>query len=120
VFLRCLRPSHCEGGDGSVCGKNREGPLCALCKTGYYATNMESECTPCPSRDTSLGLSVFISLLVIAAVVVLFVVFLRTSNQTNERRVSLAWLSRFACYVVNSSSSACMFLDHSKAARDST
>jgi hypothetical protein len=58
-----IRAKHCSGG-AAVCDSHREGPLCALCSSGYRSATLDSECVPCPSEGQSVAYTVGILALV--------------------------------------------------------
>jgi hypothetical protein len=70
-FLQCLQDSNCQGGG---CAPHRVGALCAVCEPGYQQASQGSECTPCPSHGTSVGGTIGFSILLVAAMVVVFYV----------------------------------------------
>jgi len=59
----------CKGGLDSPCENGFEGPLCAVCSSGYY--KQLQNCKQCPSKKWILG-----QLLIIAGVLLITVVFL--------------------------------------------
>ncbi len=67
-FLRCLAASSCVDGG---CGTNRVGPLCALCRDGY-TTDSDGTCKECPAENTALGASIGFTILLVAALIVIF------------------------------------------------
>eukprot|EP00457_Paulinella_chromatophora_P000003 gb/GEZN01000003.1/.p1 GENE.gb/GEZN01000003.1/~~gb/GEZN01000003.1/.p1 ORF type:complete len:6228 (-),score=473.22 gb/GEZN01000003.1/:302-18958(-) len=60
TFYRCQYVSQCLGGIGSQCILNREGPLCAVCKEGFYAFYGGS-CASCPKKGSSIGYMMFLA-----------------------------------------------------------
>jgi hypothetical protein len=74
-FYPCLQTAHCLPGG---CSNNRVGPICAVCAPGYSQSSQSAECTPCPSQGASIGGTVGFSLLLVAAVSVVFVIVWRS------------------------------------------
>ena len=65
---QCPLEESCEGGLDSLCAKGYEGPLCAVCSSGYF--KQLSTCKQCPSKIwTALQLAIVAAIfLVITAV----------------------------------------------------
>ena len=64
---RCQVEEACRGGLDSTCGEGYDGPLCAVCSSGYY--KQLKSCAKCPSRAwiaTQLTIIVVVLFLVIA------------------------------------------------------
>ncbi|XP_044165231.1 uncharacterized protein LOC122949163 [Acropora millepora] len=59
---RCPRPESCLGGMDSNCSEGYEGPLCDVCRQGYY--KQLKTCGECPSKKWIIG-----QLCLIAAVI---------------------------------------------------
>ena len=59
---RCPRPESCLGGMDSNCSEGYEGPLCDVCRQGYY--KQLKTCGECPSKKWMIG-----QLCLIAAVI---------------------------------------------------
>jgi len=75
----CQVEDSCLGGLDSPCKEGYEGPLCAVCSTGYYK-HLQA-CTQCPSRHWVVG-----QLSIIAAIVFIVVVLtVWTSNRKRKR-----------------------------------
>jgi hypothetical protein len=97
-FLQCARASNCVGGSNSGgdadCGDNhRTGPICSLCVAGYHTSTDSGtgSCVTCPSKSSSLALTIFFCILIAVAVCVLYYFVLRSSNEESfgMRRQSL-------------------------------
>ena len=80
---KCQREESCKGGLDSSCDTGYEGPLCAVCSSGYY--KQLQTCTRCPSKSWLVG-----QLSIIAATVVIIVVTLvwmkKRQNKRGEHR----------------------------------
>ncbi|PFX16453.1 Carboxypeptidase N subunit 2 [Stylophora pistillata] len=50
---RCQVPESCRGGLDSPCAKGYEGPVCAVCSSGYY--KQFHKCRKCPSKSWIVG-----------------------------------------------------------------
>ena len=75
----CQVEESCLGGLDSPCNEGYEGPLCAVCSTGYYKNLLE--CTQCPSKKWVVG-----QLSIIAAMVfIIIVLIVWTSNRKRKR-----------------------------------
>src|SRR6185312_12432347 len=46
--------------------------LCAVCIDGYHASSQGAACTPCPSASTATGATIGFTILIIAALCVIF------------------------------------------------
>ena len=64
-WFRCILASQCTGGLYSSCAPHRIGVLCALCEPGYAANTQSSDCTLCPQRSTSIGVSFLLILVIV-------------------------------------------------------
>ena len=78
---RCPVEESCKGGLDSLCKNGYEGPLCAVCNSGYY--KQLQVCTQCPSKKWIAG-----QLSIIATTVLIIVVLLvwKTKRNTNKYR----------------------------------
>ena len=65
----CPMEDSCKGGLDSACEKGYEGPLCAVCSSGYY--KQFQNCKQCPSKKWVLA-----QLLILAGVLLITVVLL--------------------------------------------
>ena len=64
---RCSREESCKGGFDSPCLNGYEGPLCAVCSSGFY--KQLEICKRCPSKKWILGqLSIILVILLIAMI----------------------------------------------------
>ena len=88
---RCPREQSCIGGNlDTKCEEGYQGPLCAVCKPGYYA--LVSQCNRCP---TMAFLLVQISLVAISAIfLILLVRKARKSSTNHERSIMNIFLAR--------------------------
>ena len=77
VPYMCPRKESCKGGLESPCENGYEGPLCAVCSSGYY--KQLQSCNQCPSKKWIAG-----QLSIVGAVLLLMVVFL---VWTSKRKV---------------------------------
>jgi IPT/TIG domain/Tyrosine-protein kinase ephrin type A/B receptor-like len=73
TFHRCILRKHCLGGrdatsGASQCESSHTGPLCAVCKDGFYAT-AGGNCATCPDNESASFLYMFL----IGCAVVVFV-----------------------------------------------
>jgi hypothetical protein len=87
-ILPCLNPDHCVGGSDptSYCSDGYEGPLCAVCSSGYAAvgsgeTLMCNQCTGSQTATVVVGILIIISLLIAA-----FLYFFKNSIPAVKRR----------------------------------
>ena len=78
---RCPRPESCLGGMDSNCSEGYEGPLCDVCRQGYY--KQLKMCRECPSKKWMIG-----QLCLIAAVifVITAVVAWRSKKQMKKKK----------------------------------
>ncbi len=76
-FLQCLQPSNCVNGR---CAPNRIGALCAVCEVGYHMATQGAECEKCASQSASIAGTIGFSILIAAALGVVFYVIWRTEN----------------------------------------
>lgn len=75
---RCPIEKSCKGGLDSPCGDGYEGPLCAVCSSGYY--KQLDSCAKCPSRAWIVA-----QLSIIALVLFLIFIFLRCKRKATMR-----------------------------------
>jgi len=87
TFYRCLRPTHCLGGD-SDCNDNRAGPLCAVCAEGYTPSSFTGGCTECPSQTKAWWSSILILLALFIVFIALYYVALRGGEPRPVERIS--------------------------------
>jgi len=78
--LRCIMPEHCAGGFNSTCNGNRMGALCAVCLPGFQSNNGIDACEPCPTANNAWFQAVLFTLLIVAAVVVMYWFVLRADR----------------------------------------
>ena len=78
---QCFSNKSCEAGPMSICRKGHEGPLCDVCKSGYY--KQLKLCYECPSMERIIG-----ELSLIAAVIILItmVVVWRKKKQNMKKQ----------------------------------
>ena len=76
---KCPREESCKGGLDSPCENGYEGPLCAVCSSGYY--KQLQTCARCPSKSRLVG-----QLSIIAATVLVIVVILVWMNKRQNKR----------------------------------
>ena len=78
---RCPRPESCLGGMDSNCSKGYEGPLCDVCRRGYY--KQFKMCRECPSKKWMIG-----QLCIIAAsiIIITVVVIWRSKKQIKKKK----------------------------------
>ena len=77
---KCPRPESCLGGMESNCDEGYHGPLCEVCRQGYY--KQLKTCKKCPSKSWMIG-----QLCIIAAVIVAIavVVVWRSKKQLKKK-----------------------------------
>ncbi|XP_078351300.1 uncharacterized protein LOC144636032 [Oculina patagonica] len=76
---KCPVEKSCEGGLDSPCQNGYEGPLCAVCSTGYF--KQLQICTPCPSKRWIVG-----QLSIVMAVLLAIIAFLVWTNKRNSKK----------------------------------
>ena len=78
---RCPIPESCLGGMESNCSKGYEGPLCDVCRRGYY--KQFKMCRECPSKKWMIG-----QLCIIAAsiIIITVVVIWRSKKQITKKK----------------------------------
>ena len=68
---KCPRPESCLGGMESNCSEGYQGPLCEVCRHGYY--KQLKMCTKCPSKSWMIGqLCIIAAVIIVIAVVVVW------------------------------------------------
>lgn len=78
---RCQEEESCKGGLDSPCGKGYEGPLCAVCSSGYHK-RLQS-CTKCPSKAwIAAQLSI---ILVLSFLLLAFLMWKRTTKLEKDQ-----------------------------------
>ncbi|XP_078376623.1 uncharacterized protein LOC144659964 [Oculina patagonica] len=76
---KCPREESCKGGLDSPCETGYEGPLCAVCSSGYY--KQLQACNQCPSKRWIVGqLSI-----VVAAVLIIGAALTSMNKRQNKR-----------------------------------
>ncbi|XP_044165364.1 uncharacterized protein LOC114957203 [Acropora millepora] len=77
---KCPRPESCLGGMESNCDEGYQGPLCEVCRHGYY--KQLKTCKKCPSKSWIVG-----QLCIIAAVIIVIalVVVWRSKKQMKKK-----------------------------------
>ena len=76
---QCPRKASCIGGLDSPCNTGYEGPLCAVCSSGYY--KQLQTCKHCPSRKWILG-----QLSIVAAVLLIIITVVAWTNRRNTKK----------------------------------
>ena len=76
---KCPKEESCNGGLDSWCEDGYEGPLCAVCSSGYY--KQLQTCRKCSSRKWIL-----VQLSIIAAIVLIIIVYLVWSSKRNANK----------------------------------
>ncbi|XP_078370511.1 uncharacterized protein LOC144654286 [Oculina patagonica] len=85
---KCPIEDSCEGGLESPCGTGYEGPLCAVCSSGYY--KQLQTCKQCPSKKGMTGqLSIIAAILLLIMAVSLWIRRSKRNTTDNNRRHSL-------------------------------
>ena len=78
---RCPRPESCLGGIDSNCSQGYEGPLCDVCRHGYY--KQLKTCRECPSKNWMIGQ---LCLIAAAIFVITVVVVWRSKKQMKKKK----------------------------------
>ena len=78
---RCPRPESCLGGMDSNCSEGYEGPLCDVCRQGYY--KQLKTCRECPSKKWMIGQ---LCLIAAAIFVITVVVAWRSKKQIKKKK----------------------------------
>ena len=78
---KCPVEQSCKGGLDSPCGNGYQGPLCAVCSSGYY--KQLQKCKQCPSKEWMVG-----QLSVIAVVLILIIAALLWTGKKNTKKSS--------------------------------
>ena len=60
---RCQVPESCEGGLDSLCADGYEGPICAVCSSGYH--KQFHSCKKCPSKSWIVGQSSLVAVILL-------------------------------------------------------
>ena len=85
----CPRKESCKGGLESLCESGYEGPLCAVCSTGYY--KQLQRCRQCPSKKWIVG-----QLSIVGVALLIVVVFLVwTSKRKVKKDQGRAFIDTF-------------------------
>ena len=79
AIYSCIIPAVCIGGVEQICSNTNEGPLCSLCKPGYYMGSAHV-CTVCPKEQISYAWVVFISILLVLFVLLQLYLVVRSSR----------------------------------------
>ena len=85
TFVQCLRPEACPGGGG--CTEGYQGYMCNSCSTGYFTTS-DDKCTPCPSNGALYASLLYSFVAVIAAVLLLALVFFMWRSGKAAERIA--------------------------------
>ena len=91
----CPVTSACVGGMNSTCSHGYEGPVCAVCSTGYY--KMISTCQKCPSTKSLIG-QIFLAV-VILLLVTLPLVYGNKMKSTSGRSLTDIVLARLKIFI---------------------
>ncbi|PFX16290.1 Carboxypeptidase N subunit 2 [Stylophora pistillata] len=78
---KCPVEESCKGGLNSECALGYEGPLCAVCSSGYY--KQLKSCTKCPSKPWVVGQLSVIALIIIS--IIAFAVWKRRQKSGEKR-----------------------------------
>lgn len=120
TFYKCLTLSHCPeqpysfdplGRDdlnysAIVCGFQRHGPICALCKDGFKSASVVSVCADCANNTAGTALSILIIIGMVIALGITYFFLLRAdrrlllAQQEAVKQQSSAHLSRSSLSVV--------------------
>ena len=76
---RCPKKESCIGGLDSSCATGYEGPLCAVCSSGYY--KQLKTCKQCPSKKWILG-----QLSVLGAMLLIIITILAWTRKRNTKK----------------------------------
>ena len=76
---RCPLEESCIGGLDSPCKPGYEGPLCAVCRTGYY--KQLQTCKQCPSNKWIIG-----QLSIVAAVLLIIIIVVVWKSRKNTKK----------------------------------
>ena len=85
---RCPIEESCIGGLDSPCKPGYEGPLCAVCSSGYY--KQLQTCKQCPSKKWIIGQLSFVAVVLLTIIVVMA----RTSRKNTDCSVIDSFLSK--------------------------
>lgn len=113
------RVSNCIGGSNvggdADCGSNRMGPICSLCMPNYHASTESGSCTACPSKSSSLALTIFFCILIAVAYVTHITITYVCLCVISSLSLSLPciYLIAYACYII----SCCMVRTKNHSAR---
>ena len=81
-------PLGCVGGIGAgddLCGTGHSGPLCAVCRNGYYLSSVGYHCLPCPGVYST---ALVVTLLLVTALVCLNLSWLRVTTSMDMNKDS--------------------------------
>ena len=92
IPYHCPREESCIGGLDSQCKTGYEGPLCAVCSSGYYK-NLHT-CKQCPSKKWIVGQLSFVAVVLLVIIVILFWPSKRMSKKDDGRSVVDMFLSK--------------------------
>ena len=86
---KCTVEESCKGGLDSPCAIGYEGPLCAVCSSGYY--KQLQICTACPSKKWIAA-----QLSIIAVIIFIIIAVLAWTNKRKEKKAKeLPLIDRF-------------------------
>ena len=78
---KCPVEQSCKGGLDSSCGNGYQGPLCAVCSSGYY--KQLQTCKQCPSKEWMVG-----QLSIVAVVLILIIAALLWTGKKSTKKSS--------------------------------
>ena len=86
---KCPVEESCKGGLDSPCKIGYEGPLCAVCSTGYY--KQLQKCTNCPSKKWIIAqLSIIVAILLLTTAVLVW-----TNKRKDKETPKIPLIDRF-------------------------
>ena len=86
---KCPVEQSCKGGLNSLCANGYEGPLCAVCSSGYY--KQLQICKKCPSKEWIVGqLSIIVVVLIIIIAVLVW-----TGKKNMKKTTGLTMMDMF-------------------------
>ena len=76
---RCPLREACHGGARSTCKEGHKGPVCAVCKDGYY--KQLRKCKPCPTKGLMIG-----QFSIMGAIVILLVILVVWRSKKKSKK----------------------------------
>lgn len=89
---KCPMEYSCKGGLDSLCGSGYQGPLCAVCSSGYY--KQFQICKQCPSKKWIVGQSMVIVVALLTIVVLLSWMGKKNTGKTSGLNMIDTFLSK--------------------------